>query len=150
MRRIMLSAFLLLQKEQAAVTTPQNAVEAFFAAHTQGKIDEMQATYAPAATVTFMQTGGTGTAQVSTTLNVKQYLGWYQGQFASRASMRFVVGQTSVNMQGSLAAVWVPLEVHETMKDGRQVTFRIAASLQMFRENGVWKITAHAWQAVAN
>jgi hypothetical protein len=40
--------------------------------------------------------------------------------------------------------------VRETMKDGREVNVRVVASLQMFRESGVWRITAHAWQAVAD
>jgi len=132
------------QELEPTPQTPAATAEALFAAHTQGRFERIEAFYTSGATVSLMQSG-----RVST-LKVKEYLAWYQGQYASRTSMKFVVGQTSVSMQGNIAAAWVPLEVQEVMKDGKQVTFRATASLQMFRETGVWKISGHAWQAAAN
>lgn len=133
----------------ASLADPKGVVEAFFAAHTRGDIAAMEAMYTPAAMVSFTAPGAGGAMQVMS-LPVKQYLGWYQGQFASRTAMRFVVGQTVVNTQGGLAVTWIPLEVYETMKDGSQKKVTAMASLQLFRDGNAWKITAHAWQALTN
>lgn len=132
-----------------SVGDPKSVVEAFFAAHTRGDVAAMEAMYTSAATVSFTAPGQSGALQVMS-LPVKQYLGWFQGQFASRNAMKFVVGQTVVNAQGGFAVTWIPLEIHETMKDGSQKTVRAVASLHLFRDGGAWKITAHAWQSLAN
>ncbi len=136
-------------RQSAAPTDPKAVVEAFFAAHTRGDVAAMEAMYTPAATVTFTAPGPGGALSVMS-LAVKQYLGWFQGQFASRQAMRFVVGQTVVHSQGGLAVAWIPLQVHETMKDGSRKDVRAVASLHLFRDAGVWKITAHAWQPLAD
>lgn len=105
----------------------------------------MESMYTAGATVSLTSPGPNGTPAVMT-MPVKQYVGWYQGQFASRTSMSFVVGPLVVHSQSGFATTWIPLEVHETMKDGSKTTVRAVASLHLFREGGAWKITAHGWQ----
>lgn len=153
MRKLaVLAALCLLQAAtsvlvaQSAPDDPKAVVEAFFAAHSRGDLKAMESMYTPAATVS-LTAPGPGGAPTVMTMPVKQYVGWYQGQFASRTSMNFVVGQVVVHSQPGFATTWIPLEVHEVMKDGSKTTVRAVASLQMFVEGGAWKITAHGWQA---
>lgn len=113
------------------------------AASTSGP--SLKSFYLPGATISTMESGGEPGKRTLSILSVDEFEAWLGSMSAQYEYVRFRPATVEVQAYRGLAQARVVFEVREKEKAKPEQVVHSLDQFHLYRVNGEWKISAHAW-----